>query len=559
MNDDASKDVRAALEKCKRMARAAKAERPIKWHMNPNFKDYIPPRDVADKLVALYLRTCESIYRIIHIPTFKREYEDYWLDPSRATTGFAVELVLIMAIGTCFYQEPGNEELRSMAQQWVYSAQSWTAGPFEKSRLNLTGIQIYCLLVLARQTNAIGGDLIWTASGALLRTAFSMGLHRDPKHFSKTPIYIMEMRRRIWATVLEMTIQTALEAGMPPLITSDDFDTEPPANIDDEELHEGMMAMSRSKPSFVYTQTSIQIMLVRSQCTRLKIVQLLNNFKAGPTYDEVLQLDRDIAQACNDASRIIRSYSASQPRPTALQRILLDILVRRYLLHIHIPFSVQSKVDPRYYFSRKVCLETALAIFFHSGEEDLAPDHRPGIVDDYTRLKLIAGGIFKDVVLHAATIIIVELITQLQEDMESGLPQCMQRTAAREPLYRAMQDIITLTAERIREGENNAKGHLFLSAAAAYVYALANDLPSEEVVPEAAKRSALHCLELLGARTKLHPVTPESDPGSSRSGGLESMEEPDYGFNHLMPDVNLEFEMPESWVFTGWEMNYTVP
>ena len=125
MADDASKDVREALEKCKRMARAAKAERPIKWHMNPNFKDYIPHREIADKLVNLYLRTCESIYRILHIPSFKEEYAEYWYDPSSANTMTAVKMLLVMAIGTCFYQDEGNEDLRSMAQQWVYSAQSW--------------------------------------------------------------------------------------------------------------------------------------------------------------------------------------------------------------------------------------------------------------------------------------------------------------------------------------------------------------------------------------------------------------------------------------------------
>ena len=549
-------EVREALEKCKKMARAAKAERPIKWHMNPNFKDYIPPRDISDKLVSLYLRTCESIYRILHIPSFLEEYDAYWRDPASATTSSAIQIVLVMAIGTCFYQEEGNEELRSMAQQWVYSAQSWTAAPFEKSRLNLPGIQIHCLLVLARQTNAVGGDVIWTASGTLLRTAFAMGFHRDPKHFPKIPLFVAEMRRRIWATTLEMAIQTSLEAGMPPLIACDDFDTEPPANIDDEQIWGGTTALPPSKPNYVYTQTSIQIILARSQRTRLRIVHLLNKFQFGPSYDSVLSLDREVTEACDDACRLMKVYSASERRPTAFQRILLDILIRRYLLHMHIPFCVQSKVDPRYYYSRKVCLEAALAIFFHSGTEDLPPGHDPRIVDDYTRLKLVGGGIFKEIMLHAATIITIELILQLQDDIKSGLPPSIQRKATREPLYQAVRDIITLTAERIREGENNAKGHLFLSAASAQIQAMTDGIRPEDVVPEAAKRSALYCLELVRARTKMPPDTPiESDPGTNVSSGIENLEDPDYGFNGLMPDANLELDIPDSWIFTGWELN----
>ena len=538
------------------MARAAKAERPIKWHTNPNFKDYIPPRDVSDKLVSLYLRTCESHYRILHIPSFIAEYNDYWRDPSSATTASTIKILLVMAIGTCFDQEEGNEDLRSMAQQWVYSAQSWTAAPFEKSRLNLPGIQIHCLLVLARQTNAVGGDLIWTAAGTLLRTAFQMGFHRDPKHFPKVPLFVAYMRRRIWATTLEMAIQTSLEAGMPPLIALDDFDTEPPANVDDEEIWPSMTALPRSKPNDVYTQTSIQIILTSSQCTRLRIVYLLNKFQSGPTYDRVLSLDRDVTDACNDACRLMKVFSASERRPTALQRILLDILIRRYLLHMHIPFCVQSTVDPRYYYSRNVCLDAALAIFFHSGAADLPLGLDPHIVDDYARLKLVGGGIFKEIMLHAATIITVELLRQLEDDVKSGLPPSIQKKATRQPLYQAVEDIITLTAARIREGENNAKGHLFLSAASAQIQAMTNGVRPEDVVPEAAKQSALHCLELLRARTKMPPDTPtESDVGTNVSGGMESLEDLDYGFNVFLPDANLNLEVPDSWIFTGWELN----
>lgn len=551
-----NKEVREALEKCKRMARAAKAERPIKWHMNPNLKDYVPPRHIADKLVALYLRTCESIYRIVHIPSFNLEYEAYWQDPSQATLMSTVKILLIMAIGTCFYQEEGNEDLRAKAQQWIYGAQSWITSPFEKSRLNMHGIQLHCLLVLGRQTNAVGGDLIWPAAGTLLRMAFSIGLHRDPKHFTKMPLFISEMRRRLWATTLEMAIQTSLESGMPPLISPDDWDTEAPANIDDNEIWEGTEIMPPSRPSYKYTSTSLQIILVRTQRTRLKIVDLLNKFNAGPSYEEVLRLDQDITSACNDASRLNQMFSTLEHRPTAFQRNLLDILVRRFLLHIHIPFSIQSKTEPRYYYSRKVCLEAALAMFFHSGAEDLPPDHDPRIVDDFTRLKVIGGGVFKEIMLHAATIIIVDLLYQLDDDIKSGLPPSVQRKASREPLYQATSDIIALTVERIRHGENNAKGHLFLSAAWAQIQAMTNGIDPQTVVPEAAKQSALQCLELLRARTKNPPITPpDSDPGTNTSGGTESLEEQEYSFNMMIPDANLELDIPDSWVFTGWELN----
>ena len=547
-------EVRKVLESCKRLARAAKAELPTKWHLNPSFKDYIPPRELGDKLVDLYLRTCESSYRILHIPWFKQEYSEYWDDPASASTSLAVRILLVMAIGTCFYQGEDSLELRKMAQQWVYSAQSYTAAPFEKGRLNTTGIQIYCLLLLARQTNAVGGDLIWTASGTLLRVAFSMGYHRDPKYFPKIPLFIAEIRRRIWATVLEMAVQTSLDAGMPPLIMPNDFDTEHPSNIDDEDFSQDTTVMPPSKPNHVYTQASLQITLLKSLRTRLEIVQYVNNFRSEPSYDTVLRFDREITNACHDASRLIRSYPASLPRPTALQRNIFDILVRRFLLNIHCLFSVRSKTEPRYYFSRKVTLETALELFFLSGAEDLPPEHDPHIMDDYKRLKVVGGVFFKDIILYSACIIARELILQLEEDGASGLPPSLQCKASREPLYQAVQDVIDLTTERMRAGGNDPKGHLFLTAAAAQIQAMTNGIPPEDVVPEAVKQSALHCLEILRARTKLPPseLGEKYTPESNVSAEINSMEETDFGL--WMLDGNMDFNLPQPWVLSGWEM-----
>ena len=75
-----SAEIFSLLDKCKVMARTAKAERPIKSFMNPDYKGYIPRREVSDQLVSHYLRTFEFAYRILHIPSFQAEYARYWDD-----------------------------------------------------------------------------------------------------------------------------------------------------------------------------------------------------------------------------------------------------------------------------------------------------------------------------------------------------------------------------------------------------------------------------------------------------------------------------------------------
>jgi DNA-binding ferritin-like protein len=134
------------------------------------------------------------------------------------------------------------------------------------------------------------------------------------------------------------------------------------------------------------------------------------------------------------------------------------------------------------------------------------------------------------------------------------LPPSLQCKASREPLYQAVQDVIDLTTERMRAGGNDPKGHLFLTAAAAQIQAMTNGIPPEDVVPEAVKQSALHCLEILRARTKLPPseLGEKYTPESNVSAEINSMEETDFGL--WMLDGNMDFNLPQPWVLSGWEM-----
>ena len=373
------------------MTRAAKAELPIQWHINPNFNDYIPPRETSDKLVSLYLRTFESTHRILHIPTFQKEYAEYWKDPENASTGFLVKLVLVMAIGTMFYQEPDFHSIRSAAQQWVYSAQSWKSAPFEKGRLNLSGLQIYCLVILARQTTAVGGDMVWISVGSLLRMAITMGYHRDPKLFPRMTVLHAELRRRLWATVLELAVSTSFDSGNSPLINSGGWDTEPPSNIDDCEMDETTIVAPVSKPLEVYTQTTLQIQLLKSLRTRLEIAQLISDFRYETSYDEVIRLGTEMASFGRDGMLIAQGTLEGSLSPTVLQRNLLDSPIRRVLLVLHFPFAIRARMDPRFYFSRKVCLDAAITMITYPCSSSpvrpnpLADDKH----DDYTRLKLV--------------------------------------------------------------------------------------------------------------------------------------------------------------------------
>ncbi len=59
-----------------------------------------------------------------------------------------------------------------------------------------------------------------------------MGLHTDPTGVPGITPYQIEMRRRLWATILEMDLQASMTAGMPLVVPTLDSYNLVPANLE---------------------------------------------------------------------------------------------------------------------------------------------------------------------------------------------------------------------------------------------------------------------------------------------------------------------------------------
>ncbi len=546
--------IKQVTEKCKSLARTVKAIPYSQWLDNPNFREAVPEREMADVFVDLYFRTSESVYRILHIPSFRKEYEQYWQQPDAVCPVLILKLLLVMSIGACFYQGSDAQHYRLEATKWIFAAQAWLASPFEKSRLHTSTIQLQCLLLLARQDHSIAGDLVWISAGALLRTAMQMGFHRDPKVLPKMSAMQAEIRRRLWATILELNIQSAIDSGMPLLLSSDAFDTDPPANIDDVDITETMLGSVTPKPNTTFTQCSIQIALLKSFPIRLEVVRFSNNLRHEPSYDEVLRVGAALSKACKDNNAFISRANQSlrpQDRVTQLQRNLLDLSIRRFLLLVHRPYAAKAQKDPHYYFSRKVSLDTAVTLLkypcsdYPTNEETSNNDIR----DDYAQLKRVNGGFFKSVMVHVAMVIFAELYTQLEE--ETTFTE--HSKSGRESLKQCLRDIIILSRERIAAGENNVKGNLFISVVLAQLEAMEDGLDSERIVLDAATKSADRCYDLLVSRTSAGinvPLRPDniSMNGIPGFGGVQ-----DLGMDFTMQDWSMDQDNLDGWFKSGFE------
>lgn len=409
------------IRSIRRLIKARQAPRlvnPVQGLLND-----LPPREICDKLVEHYLRTLGLIYRVLHVPSFFEDYERFWKESQSASTGFLMKLLLILAIGSIFYCKPGPlNELGIPVRRWVYAAHWWLAGPTEKEAGNLEGLQVHCLLLLCRQGYAIDKETTWISAGSLLRLAVNQGLHRDPRNFSALSVFDAEMRRRIWATVLEINVQLSIDTSMPPLFSIEDSDTSPPSNLDDDDFDRATDVLPPSQPKDWYTDSSLQILLSQSFPARLRIARIINQPSHKQSYESALHLGSEIAADCKTMAAMFHEWfsrnARSRFRPTLFHHRLMDTLLRRFLLNLYRPFAIQGIKDPRFYLSRKLSFDSALSIASYAKSPEASPNGDHIAYQDFQRLCLSGAGLFKGhLSLDVIIVIGLELITQLEEEV----------------------------------------------------------------------------------------------------------------------------------------------
>ncbi|RDL38255.1 Uncharacterized protein BP5553_02595 [Venustampulla echinocandica] len=543
---DGSMKACSGVQKCKSLARVIKSQRAPSWP-SPITTE-LPPKNVADELVDCYLRTTETVYRVLHVPTFKRDYGALWLSDTEPDTAFLIQLKLVLAIGASTYDEQFS--LRVSAVRWVYEAQTWLLEPKFKSRLGIQPLQINLLLLLARETAGVGEEFIWISAGELLRRAVYMGFHRDPAHLPKRTTFAAEMRRRLWNTILEVTLQSSLTSGGPPLISLDDFDTEPPGNFDDDQL---MAEGPVPKPEGDFTQVSIAISLRKMFPVRLAITKFLNDFRSQGTYEETLRLDSELRASYKAICQTLQGCSSSTgPSPSRFEIGVVDFLVHRYRSSLHVPFFGLALHETAYAFSRKVVVETSLKIWYAAcpsssttvaqpRSDTASPDQ-----DDLARLTVCGSGFYRTVAAQATLLIGLELRTQLQEEESLG------PVPLRPDLLSVLEDAKTWCLRCIKAGETNIKGYLITCIIATQIEGLMRGLGKDEIfglivkAVDDAEKICLPVLEEMAAQGQAEePV--EGPHQISSNASPEAMESWDF----LMSDAlfNTNNAEPMSWMF----------
>lgn len=329
----------------------------------------LPTREEADALISVYLDQFEQIHRIVHIPTFRKEYTAFWVPESkRRYAAFNALVLAMMAVSSCVHTHESLKFIgmmsnaRHWAERWISACDNWLSRQSQKHR-KLIHFQIACLLYLGKRVNTIKKKRFWTSSGALIQDGIAVGLHREPSHMGggKITVYNQEMRRRIWTTVQEFDMQASFDHGLPTLLSQLHYDTNPPRNLDDEDFGEDSVSLPASKPQKDYTFCSFQNLSRQSLMLRLELSRLLTGPMAEIDYDQVIRYTNDLTQEIDALPSWDMNLDGSkeEKKNPLIAYTLLHVQLRQYIIPLHQPYLKLRKQNSKYQYSEIIYYNAA--------------------------------------------------------------------------------------------------------------------------------------------------------------------------------------------------------
>ena len=308
-----------------------------------------------------YISNIEQVHRIVHIPTFRREYANYWAPRPPRQPAMTALMLAMMSIA--YGAMPASASATSHSGypiiiiQWIGACEGWLRQQSSRHR-KLIHHQIACLIYLAKRINIVRKKLYWKETGSLIQDAISDGLHVEPSPSTTSP-YIREMKRRIWATLRELDIQNCVEFGLPTLLHSIEPTISAPSNIDDEVFDETTQQLPNSVDVGRYTDTSYQYYSSLTWNVRLNISRRLYSPGCSKvlTYDEVLQYTHQLTQALQSVPEWNDIQEQGSSQNIQLVSAFLKLQLIELILAMHRPYL--QRQGEKFWLSENICYQMA--------------------------------------------------------------------------------------------------------------------------------------------------------------------------------------------------------
>jgi hypothetical protein len=439
----------------------------------------LPPKAICDSFFEAYTQSFETTMRILHIPTFQRQYRDFWACPDQDSShlpAFVPQLTAMLAIS--FAIDQGSTKINDPAIEQYLESEAldlvavWVEALEKKERIEMPTLQTETLLLLSRHFRNLSYDKLWRVSGSLVRSAMLMGLHLNPDGFSEISVFQAEMRKRLWMTIVEMDLQASMAAGMQSIVPDLDFTHLSPSNINDSDFNESSTDLPPPKPLDEWTNSLAQVTLAMSLPQRLKVTSLVTRTTPEMDLTKAVVEGRRLEEFLRHIPAPLKVEQALHHCPPALlNTVMLDMFVRRPLLCLYRPLLLEDRPDDCAFIEiQRVCLESSLKILDYQSYFDprISELNLPNI-ESYWNVFQIC---FKSDALRAA-LNVCQSIKSSTPNPRTRSPCSVPGTRSGSPTYphplgpellaQVVENMLKGLEQRIGEPESELKDNYFLS------------------------------------------------------------------------------------------------
>ncbi|KAJ5966540.1 hypothetical protein N7481_013254 [Penicillium waksmanii] len=343
----------------------------------------IPSREIADRLVSRFLKTSEPSLIAVHIPTFRKEYAQFWESPQDMSFTWISFLYAILTLSVSHYhrsEEPLPVNMVNPSTAWNVFRKRAAQGLVQANYLapgrdKVEALFFYSLSEFYRSQDAQIG--VSNLFGILIRLAMRMGYHRDPSHYPSISAFDGEMRRRLWELICQLDILISFQVGLPRTIQPWQYDTALPSNIHDIDFDKNSVQLPPPRPSTEwtvcgYTRGKSRIMKCFGQITDLAYS------REQVSYEEILAIDRRLEEAYD----LLPPYLQYQPidqcfaetTELIMKRYTLALLYQKARVVMHRRYMAET--NSKYTYSRQTCLNAARETLRH--HSDVYQESLPG-------------------------------------------------------------------------------------------------------------------------------------------------------------------------------------
>ena len=232
--------------------------------------NFLPSKAVGDQLITLYYENVHFVARVVHWPSFRLQYENFWTVVLAGVEPPASQQALVLGIMFSAIASMSESDVNAVfgrPKQIVQANfQKGTEVALSKAQfLRTTKIEtlqalIVLLIPMCRdQMSRAHSVLVGTA----IRLGECMGLHRDPADVYGLGPLDCQVRRTLWFQLCFLDFRTGEIQGPRPCVKREDYDTKFPLNIDDADLLAGKSEETNSR------FTDMTLSRIRFECNEM--------------------------------------------------------------------------------------------------------------------------------------------------------------------------------------------------------------------------------------------------------------------------------------------------